>query len=83
MAVFEVAMVAPEDCCVFRLALPRRRRRRRAGLLLVAAWPFSVPFAGMVLRQPVSTSQAAPDGAGPRLHRRRQVGEGKVPPFSS
>ena len=65
MAVFEAAIVAPEDCCDFRRALPRHRRR--ADFFLAAERPFSVPFTGMVLCQPVITSQAAPDGTSPRL----------------
>jgi len=56
MSVFEVAMVAPDDRRIFRLSLPRRP----AGFFLVAEWPFSARFAGMMLCRPVSTSQAAP-----------------------
>ena len=65
MAVFEAVIVAPEDCCAFRRAL--LRHRRRADFFLAAERPFSVPFTGMVLCEPVITSQAAPGGTSPRL----------------
>ena len=68
MAVFEVAIVAPEDCCAFRRALPRHRRR--ADFFLVAERPFSVPFTGMVLCQPVVTSKPHPMARARACHRK-------------
>jgi hypothetical protein len=68
MAVFEVAIVAPEDCCAFRRALPRHLRR--ADLFLAAERPFSVPFTGMVLCQPVVTSKPHPMARARACHRK-------------